>query len=276
MTGPSSRVRGAGPVGGGHGRGDGTIPRVRGAAPQTDPASPASGTIPAGAGSSCCAATARPGRRDHPRGCGEQRSPISSAESCAGPSPRVRGAELDVRDDRRAVGTIPAGAGSRTGASRTRAGARDHPRGCGEQAWTSSVPSSIRGPSPRVRGAGLWAATQRPSLGTIPAGAGSSTRGRGRSAGRGTIPAGAGSRQRCQSAAQEVGDHPRGCGEQEPTGVDADSGAGPSPRVRGAADHQTDHARRPGTIPAGAVCIDLPSIRIRAARPGARPWATAR
>ncbi len=230
------------------------------------------GTIPAGAGSSDGGVGGTQGGRDHPRGCGEQTPPHTSHCIPVGPSPRVRGAAASSLQGAECVGTIPAGAGSRSSQATTSAVTRDHPRGCGEQATSTLLDLMEEGPSPRVRGAVLEGSAKGDGVWTIPAGAGSSIAGcwwsnwagpsprvRGavlallRQRTRlGTIPAGAGSRTSTRTPRFPARDHPRGCGEQSGAVPGAASQAGPSPRVRGAAWLQPDMILIDGTIPAGA------------------------
>ncbi len=164
----------------------------------------------------------------------------------------VWGAAEGTRRVRRAVGTIPAGAGSRPDALPRRAHGRDHSRGCGEQmAGTAALDLSV-GPSLRARGA--------PEAGPPP----------GQSLG--AMPAGAGSAPRLASTRTAPRDNPRGCGERCELSQNALSAPGPSPRVgeeakpvaafqsppgsspraRGARHLVLHVDHRPGTIPAGA------------------------
>jgi hypothetical protein len=131
------------------------------------------GTIPAGAGSSRSVRPRLPAWRDHPRGCGEQRWVSISASKGTGPSPRVRGADFQVVAFGDALGTIPAGAGSRDAQELVPRARGDHPRGCGEQQQGDLLLSPGTGPSPRVRGAVQHVVVTGPVMGTIPAGAGS-------------------------------------------------------------------------------------------------------
>ncbi len=210
----------------------GPSPRVRGAAARRTPAAERPGTIPAGAGSSRCCWSRTGIRGDHPRGCGEQGASDLVHESGQGPSPRVRGAVDSVGQSIGPVGTIPAGAGSSDGLVAGAAVARDHPRGCGEQASSGTCPKVGSGPSPRVRGAAR-------RTGPRPVAAG-------------TIPAGAGSRPARWARRRTPRDHPRGCGEQARRRSGGQGNAGPSPRVRGAVKSRTEDAALAGTIPAGA------------------------
>ncbi len=169
-------------------------------------------TIPAGAGSSRTTAAALRDHRDHPRGCGEQGSSGRVAVVEPGPSPRVRGAAAR-RPPRSPV-------------------CWDHPRGCGEQQGGVLAVLVAVGPSPRVRGADEFANRGVQGFGTIPAGAGSSTRRR---------PGGS-----------ARWDHPRGCGEQVSGLRPIVVCSGPSPRVRGAGLRRAEQQVHDGTIPAGA------------------------
>ena len=74
------------------------------------------------------------------------------------------------------------------------AGARDHPRVCGEQSLNCVEIVNVKGSSPRVRGAGKQSKSGLTYSGIIPACAGSSAL-----AGKGWCPR---------------RDHPRVCGEQ--------------------------------------------------------------
>ncbi len=213
-------------------RARGPSPRVRGAAPERVDADLRDGTIPAGAGSR---RRWRPGAapsRDHPRGCGEQTSWRHRGAMPQGPSPRVRGAGGAARRTQRLGGTIPAGAGSRSGRYTAVYPVRDHPRGCGEQALREIGAVTAEGPSPRVWGAAVLVLAERHVLGTIPAGAGSS--------------------DGWYVTTHRARDHPRGCGEQIVPYSWRLGEAGPSPRVRGAVPCRRRPCRRSGTIPAGA------------------------
>ncbi len=114
LMGPSPRVQGAGRL------------RVRSTAPL--------GAIPAGAGSRTLPGRAGCAAGGHPRGCGEQTWLFSARIAPTGPSPRVRGADLELGGPALHLGAIPAGAGSRAGPAAFVSGSGGHPRGCGEQA----------------------------------------------------------------------------------------------------------------------------------------------
>ena len=94
----------------------------------------------------------------------------------SGPSPRVRGAHRRHPGRRAVLGTIPARAGSTPPKTWKPRLPGDHPRACGEHPYPSLPPASIRGPSPRVRGARGHGPGRALLIGTIPARAGSTLR----------------------------------------------------------------------------------------------------
>ena len=110
--------------------------------------------------------------------------------------------------------------------------ARDHPRVCGEQPSALNRECSVRGSSPRVRGAGRRRVSRR--------------------AGRGIIPACAGSRPFWAAALPSRWDHPRVCGEQVEKSQWNDFSKGSSPRVRGAGRVEARQVQVHGIIPACA------------------------
>ena len=170
--------------------------------------------------------------RDHPRVCGEQLGAGVVAVGKKGSSPRVRGAEVDLRAPRPLSGIIPACAGS-SSCRRGHCGRRrDHPRMCGEQSAAPCVEAAVPGSSPRVRGAEHDGARADGDLGIIPACAGSS-------------------RTACACATCSR-DHPRVCGEQLLWGDVGTGKSGSSPRVRGAAALGRRGDRQVGIIPACA------------------------
>ena len=73
--------------------------------------------------------------------------------SAVGSSPHVRGAHVSVQVDTRAVGIIPACAGSTVFSSLARLSSWDHPRMCGEHAMSKGEITADEGSSPHVRGA---------------------------------------------------------------------------------------------------------------------------
>ena len=152
--------------------------------------------------------------------------------SCAGSSPRVRGAGCYPGSTAAIRGIIPACAGSRSRLRQTAMTRRDHPRVCGEQTSALTPYWAYSGSSPRVRGAVTYSVELELRNGIIPACAGSSRLTR---------------RSRCSSR-----DHPRVCGEQVDERVHDCVPPGSSPRVRGAACASIQDRERTGIIPACA------------------------
>ena len=127
---------------------------------------------------------------------------------------------------------IPADAGS-TGVHRAHApDGWDHPRGCGEHRSGMTACMTMRGSSPRMRGAPPgWYMVVPPSR---------------------IIPADAGSTARSAKACHEAQDHPRGCGEHDNLDSDMEGPEGSSPRMRGARRGGRDSGSRERIIPADA------------------------
>ena len=171
----------------------GSSPRVRGAGHEELDVSLLAGIIPACAGSSRHTSIRLSWPWDHPRVCGEQETYVCAMGDLGGSSPRVRGAVTHFAPPCSLDGIIPACAGSRSpptcarrwtgdhprvcgeqpASSRARRGPWDHPRVCGEQIDASAFGTSVRGSSPRVRGAGPLSPAVCPGGGIIPACAGS-------------------------------------------------------------------------------------------------------
>ncbi len=146
--------------------------------------------------------------------CGEHVHMARLVTSAVGSSPHVRGAHVSVQVDTRAVGIIPACAGSTCAVKGGTSYDWDHPRMCGEHGRNIPTPHTVPGSSPHVRGAPcsrLWRDCQ---VGIIPACAGSTPCPRARS--------------------PQTRDHPRMCGEHITGNADDAVKAGSSPHVRGA------------------------------------------
>ena len=160
-----------------------------------------------------------------------------------GSSPRMRGAQGQLRIVRGEFGIIPADAGSTYRVRRVPRSERDHPRGCGEHQLAQDQNLTNSGSSPRMRGA------QCRQLLSV--------------TGQGIIPADAGSTCECPSAGHPGWDHPRGCGEHFHRSVAEGDVAGSSPRMRGAPPascpkrpDRRDHPRGCGEHPIISVCHD--------------------
>ena len=144
------------------------------------------------------------------------------------------------------AGIIPADAGSTTPGPKYTKIATDHPRGCGEHPADDPVWESMRGSSPRMRGARSPMFSKRTTLGIIPADAGSTL-------------------DHVESAGNNV-DHPRGCGEHYDRWAAMFKARGSSPRMRGAqwCAYRRLQARR--IIPADAGSTPSPIQRSCATR----------
>ena len=129
--------------------------------------------IPADAGSTRTGMIWRRPRQDHPRGCGEHVYRVGSSMSKLGSSPRMRGARRYLRSICLTVRIIPADAGSTRSSIVISVGSGDHPRGCGEHWTVATIGHSVKGSSPRMRGARYQRPTPFVVIGIIPADAGS-------------------------------------------------------------------------------------------------------
>ncbi len=145
------------------------------------------------------------------------------------PSPRARGAREKTTPSRTHAGTIPACAGSTAGRAGSSVAQWDHPRVRGEHRARGRATPGTTGPSPRARGAPRVATTSVVSLGTIPAGAGST--------------------QPPRPATSTRRDHPRGRGEHRPCLFLVKSISGPSPRARGALRRRSNRRAQAGPSP---------------------------
>ena len=194
------------------------------------------GIIPAYAGSTQPPYTAAPSLGDHPRVCGEHFVPYWTPAESLGSSPRMRGAPSEMGVVVLADGIIPAYAGSTPPAGCRGSPRGDHPRVCGEHHMGTMGRAPFQGSSPRMRGAHVRVLNPHDKLGIIPAYAGST--------------------RTCRSSAKSCRDHPRVCGEHRCAHVTDTTGAGSSPRMRGARI-PVEHLRAwVGIIPAyaGSTC----------------------
>ena len=210
----------------------GSSPRVRGK-PGWAPTVPGwRGLIPACAGKTDHGGHELALRRAHPRVCGENTPENGVYLEHLGSSPRVRGKRWSQRATRHGWGLIPARAGKTETREFTAIGVPAHPRACGENDAVETIPATLSGSSPRVRGKQTPDRRRLDAGRLIPARAGK-TRARARTCGGG-------------------GAHPRVCGENQAVrGLHAE-GMGSSPRVRG--KHRRGRARLGGRrlIPACA------------------------
>ena len=168
-----------------------------------------------------------------------------------GSSPRMRGKRECGRLYRPHPGLIPAHAGKTDVSQSLRRAARAHPRACGENLSGRDAGCHDDGSSPRMRG------KLRGSVATALRG--------------GLIPAHAGKTVHLDVEGQRRGAHPRACGENCPSGVQATSVAGSSPRMRGKLPIIVRALLATGLIPAHAG--KTPGLCPARFLPGAHPRA---
>ena len=150
----------------------GSPPQVRGKPPSLCKNTQHRRITPAGAGKTCVPTSSRVIPEDHPRRCGENFFQNAGVAKKTGSPPQVRGKpQADCHVFRR-QGITPAGAGKTDSSSRYVSSARDHPRRCGENADTPTVPPKIGGSPPQVRGKRRRADWRRQTARITPAGAG--------------------------------------------------------------------------------------------------------
>ena len=90
--------------------------------------------------------------KDHPRGCGENIVKSVPSAKLVGSPPRMRGKPCRRRVDNQLNRITPADAGKTSDSNAVYGASKDHPRGCGENAWSSSVSPARSGSPPRMRG----------------------------------------------------------------------------------------------------------------------------
>ena len=210
----------------------GSSPRMRGAHRVDALRHGHDGIIPAHAGSTEDLGATGATRGDHPRACGEHRQGGQAPQTREGSSPRMRGAPQMARRAHRHEGIIPAHAGSTSCLMCPPTKCRDHPRACGEHFLSLVKQQTLKGSSPRMRGAlptrHLYASSYR----IIPAHAGS------------TIPS--------PRNGPWPRDHPRACGEHITRAMTRRAIWGSSPRMRGALRGEVQPFYGAGIIPAHA------------------------
>ena len=190
------------------------------------------GSIPAGAGEPTYVDGPPDVDEVYPRRCGGTDSRCGRLWHPQGLSPQVRGNRQHEGPARRAVGSIPAGAGEPSPRSGPRASPRVYPRRCGGTVCRPRRRSPPRGLSPQVRG------NPGPEL---------------RHVGRdGSIPAGAGEPSSSGSWWRRSGVYPRRCGGTAPDEGGSHADRGLSPQVRGNRVQAPPAVPADGSIPAGA------------------------
>ncbi len=192
---------------------EGSPPRVRGKAFIDTIVSGDTGITPACAGKRYGDGTARRRIKDHPRVCGEKVVLVPAAEAAVGSPPRVRGKVKHRAIQRRNFGITPACAGKSAQLRRSRPLQKNHPRVCGEKAFSCAIWLPSRGSPPRVRGkdGNVSHLLRRNRI----------------------TPACAGKRTSGHICAVKSWDHPRVCGEKPNTRGEFREAVGSPPRVRG-------------------------------------------
>ena len=157
--------------------------------------------------------------QDHPRGCGENSAAKHLTSAGTGSPPRMRGKRCGLYKVLYRFRITPADAG-KTDIQRA-AGSiiRDHPRGCGENAYFRSDEDAERGSPPRMRGKLTIHVRYLQTVGITPADAGKTAKKRVRR--------------------RYTRDHPRGCGENCISRSIGTVQVGSPPRMRGKLLHRS-------------------------------------
>ena len=205
---------------------------MRGTLSDSSPRARLTGIIPAYAGNTKPMLIWWMSPRDHPRVCGEHRLIGGRRHGAVGSSPRMRGTLGHVHQWLPQLGIIPAYAGNTMIVAVAHVHWWDHPRVCGEHLSIDAARSAVTGSSPRMRGTPTIRGSQTHEMGIIPAYAGN------------TADLGL-SHPTCR-------DHPRVCGEHTPTGTQAETPTGSSPRMRGTLPKRVMADNLVGIIPAYA------------------------
>ena len=132
--------------------GQGSPPRVRGKGPEFVAVVLLAGITPAYAGKSAVKSLLCHRVGDHPRVCGEKFRLTSVTTPQRGSPPRMRGKELSVSAHCHICGITPAYAGKSEAVNGPGIAGKDHPRVCGEKAYTMGDRAYIKGSPPRMRG----------------------------------------------------------------------------------------------------------------------------
>ena len=215
-----------------HHRRGGSPPQVRGKQYMNDSKKALLRITPAGAGKTKTKRTLMDVIRDHPRRCGENWDTSCCIIAADGSPPQVRGKQPFHSYRLCSSRITPAGAGKTAGAVGTRAGARDHPRRCGENDVPQYSRQRPHGSPPQVRGKPTKKMCPAPCIRITPAGAGKT--------------------QRAQRANPALKDHPRRCGENRIRRTRRRPTLGSPPQVRGKHEPCRAHGLERRITPAGA------------------------
>ena len=189
-------------------------------------------SIPASAGETRASWPWRLPATVHPRECGGNGTPAAAGPLDGGPSPRVRGKQMQSAAGVLDYGSIPASAGETNPSSRIPRELTVHPRECGGNPRLESRSSVVSGPSPRVRGKRNQDMVDAADLRSIPASAGETP-----------------TNGSCRSLRSV---HPRECGGNCRCTSRSLLPPGPSPRVRGKPHRGAPMRLGRGSIPASA------------------------
>ena len=153
-------------------RRSGSPPRVRGKVDALSDIIQDYGITPACAGKSHWESLRRSPPEDHPRVCGEKDKSRVKVIPSQGSPPRVRGKAKNWFQLPPEFRITPACAGKSDAVGGRRYSRQDHPRVCGEKAFTSKVARRMMGSPPRVRGKGPEYEHRDQRVGITPACAG--------------------------------------------------------------------------------------------------------
>ena len=210
----------------------GSPPRVRGKPARIQGSRSAHRITPARAGKTSPPNEMTFAATDHPRACGENITSRNKSIPPSGSPPRVRGYGHRLLGPPSLQGITPARAGKTVAQRQFTTPQWDHPRACGENAYSQAVRQCRQGSPPRVRGKLYSSVASVATMGITPARAGKTTA-------RG-IPA------------ADAADHPRACGENGTIQIQNDAITGSPPRVRGKQILQRRRALLPRITPARA------------------------
>ena len=145
--------------------------------------------------------------------CGEKNGICRAKVPHLGSPPRMRGKAVGVAVAPVVTGITPAYAGKRASQLCAGLAPRDHPRVCGEKAYSLVMSGSLWGSPPRMRGKAGGGRERHPAEGITPAYAGKRINGR--------------------VNQQDERDHPRVCGEKGSSTFWSRNHSGSPPRMRG-------------------------------------------
>ena len=189
--------------------GSGSSPLARGTPPAFAVARRSGRFIPARAGNTTTGRGSPRGTTVHPRSRGEHSPTSCGIRSSSGSSPLARGTPRSGLGGQPLIRFIPARAGN-TGVRIASARSRPvHPRSRGEHEYVTGADLAPHGSSPLARGTQLELVRLPHQVRFIPARAGNTSRGAGRSTGRSVHPRSRGEHQYIKSqAAQDIGSSP--------------------------------------------------------------------